>query len=212
MALASTDPNMAFVANTCNMEIDDQGEITDPLFKTCLYQADVTTADALLELEYEHIGTTYIQGILFSAEIIRAVGGFDEDLKGDDLIIRTKVFRHMITHPELTFSLIHSPGFQYRKHGNNIHTNRWRQVALVLEWRTRFFPTRPMPELWQAWVRSAIKHSLANHDLKAITSAAATSPEIQKICKANKKLEKYKKRHAQRKIPGFLRRLFKRSN
>lgn len=203
MDMLIADQQLTFIANTCNMEIDGAGNVTEPLFKSDLYESDISTADELLEHEFEKIGTFYMQGAVFSASTINEVGGYDEDLKGDDLIIRTKIFRHMQEHPEMGFRLLHTPAVQYRKHGQNIHRNHWRQVALVLEWRDRYFPDRAMPELWNQWVRHSINTSIAENNLGAVEAATASSPEIMKVYKAHCSSWRYRRRALKRRIRAF---------
>lgn len=181
MELLIADPKLVFVANTCNMEVDGAGRVTDPLYKSGLYELEIATAEALLELEFEHIGLLYMQGVVISAHVVRAIKGYDEDLKGDDLIIRTKIFRHMQAHPELGFCLLHRPGVQYRKHSENIHRNSWRQVKLALEWRDRFFPDRSMPHLWRVWVVRALKTSIAEGDMDTVTTMTSEHSEISEV-------------------------------
>jgi alpha-1,3-rhamnosyltransferase len=207
MDLLNADPKLAFVANTCNMEVDGAGGVTDPLFKSGLYHSDIATAEALLEHEFEHIGTIYVQGGVIAADIIRTIRGYDEDLKGDDLIIRTKIFRHMLEHPELGFRLLHTQGFQYRKHGENIHRNSWRQVKLVLEWRDRYFLDRPMPLLWRLWVVHALSKSIAQGDMDEVASMTSAHPEIAEVYSEYRGTWKYRRRA----VKTSIRRLFART-
>ena len=123
MPILLADKHMTFVANTSNIEIGSDGAVINEMFVHPVHGKNCNTASQLLEHEYEHIGSFYVQGIVFRTDIIEAVGGFDPNMIGDDLILRTRIFRHMVRHPDLTFALLPSPGFLYRKHDQNLHRN-----------------------------------------------------------------------------------------
>ncbi len=183
MSLLSNDLDLSFVANTCNKEINEYDDVIEPNFKSPLFNSSISSADDLLKVEYENIGTFYMQGAVFSASLIKEIKGYDEDMLGDDLIIRTKIYEYMRKFPNLRFKLIHSPGVCYRKHSQNIHRDSWRQVKLVIEWRDRYFPGREMPKLWEAWVLSAIKKSLAQGEIVRfdLDDVLASSTEIKQV-------------------------------
>ncbi len=122
--------------------------------------------DDLIELEYRHLHSFYLQGSVFRREIIDAVGGFDENMTGDDIILRNKIFHYMRDHREWQFAVIGTPTVRYRHHENNIHHNIPRQIKTVTEFLEKFHPERdnpngvlemtefviashPLPEVWK---------------------------------------------------------------
>lgn len=184
MEILCTDPNLVFVANTCNVEIDGAGEVINSQFRSELFEKEVSSAAEMLELEYKNIGTTYVQGAVFRLDLIREFGGYDEDMTGDDLIFRTKLFRCMIGHPEQRFVLMHRPGMAYRKHRTNISLNVWRQIKTVIEWKNRYFPDRPLPESAVLWIEYFLSVSIMNARFDDIRNGIKFDSAVADVCRA----------------------------
>lgn len=129
------NPNLVLVADKYNNLVDHEG---------CLLKISISpfdwnkephnTASNLLEIEYKHLTSFFIQGAIFRKEIIDEIGGFESDMLGDDIILRTKLFNHLIKNPEKSFELVDESNLNYRIHNTNIHKNSLRQVMLVKEW------------------------------------------------------------------------------
>ncbi|WP_299893231.1 glycosyltransferase [uncultured Ruegeria sp.] len=192
METLAVDPNLAFVVNSCHSVVNDDGQVIQPLCKFNLYGLDVTTPDELLEIEFQKIGAFFMQGGVFRSDVINEIGGYDEDLQGDDLIIRTKIFRYMQRHSELSFKIVHEPQFKYRTHNNNIHADRWRQVDLILEWRNRYFPDRRMPSVWCGLVRDSLRIAFEENDFATIKRAKSLNPEVMEILVESGRLWNYR--------------------
>lgn len=151
--LMEQNDKLVFVASRRNYVIDDADNILEE--NTFKYLNDrVKTAEDLLNVEYENLGSFYIQNAVFKKEVVDAVEGYDEDLLGDDIVIRTKIFLCLQKHPELTFKITDDFGCCYRMHGNNIHKNVYRQVKLVAQVLERYFPDRKAPLLLKGWIKS----------------------------------------------------------
>lgn len=146
-------PEVKLVTNTSHVVVDGEGRTIDPYCSGPLHESDIGTAMELVDAEFASIGSFYLQGTVFSKDLIDQVGGFDEDMTGDDLILRTKVLLHMQKNPAISFVLLPYPGFRYRLHEDNLHRNTLRQVQTVLEWHWRFFPDREMSPLCLNWIR-----------------------------------------------------------
>ncbi|MGP9790245.1 glycosyltransferase family 2 protein [Roseinatronobacter sp. NSM] len=181
MEIVKNRPDTVFVANTCNTEINDAGATTKVMFKSPLYEVDVPNVEFLLETEYEKIGTFYLQAVIIKADAIRAFGGMDEDISGDDLILRTKLFKYMIAHGTRNFALIHELALAYRKHDANLHKNVWNQIKTVADWHARYFPDRPFPGTGRSWVKMFVNRSLKAGDKHAIQKARDYSPVLADI-------------------------------
>lgn len=194
IALLEQDEKMMLVANTSNVQIDEAGRTISTCFKTPLHGMNYSTASQMLSHEFEHIGTFFVQGAVFRRKILSLVGGYDIDLTGDDLIIRTKIWLHMIEDPELTFALLPEPGFAYRKHPQNLHRNRFRQVRTVIDWRNRYFPKQPLPEIARRWAESYFSQCLAKHDYLALQEALNYDPEMQAIYSAYRETWRFYRR------------------
>ncbi len=190
------DPKLAFAANTCNVEIDANGRVTNANFRSELYGKLLSTAEELLEYEFRYIGTFFVQGAVFRSDVVRDFGAYDEDMTGDDLIFRTKLFRTMANRPELRFALVHNPAMAYRKHGNNIHRNTWRQVKTVVEWKNRYFPDRPLPELGVRWAEHLFAYSVKLNRPEDTRLAIEFDPQLAEIYQAYRSNWSFRKRRA----------------
>lgn len=202
--LLSKDKNTVLVATTAHKEVDGAGKMISERVETPLYGKSFTTAAELLEHEYTEIGTFYVQGALFRNSLIRAVGGFDEDMTGDDLILRTKIWRHMLKRLELSFVLLDNPGFIYRKHDQNVHRDSFRQLRTVIEWRDRYFSERPLPKLFDGWAIHFFNQCIADHKRAELRDARRYSPEIDKRFKIYSGNWKFRRRAAKNFIKSKL--------
>lgn len=175
------DPGIAFVAETTYDQIDDSGAIVARGLPLPVHQSAPAAAHDLLEIEFARMHTFFIQGAVFRRSVVQAVGGFDDDLIGDDIILRTKVFRHLERTPGLTFRLIPQAGLRYRTHGSNLHYNTERQIRTLLQWRDRYFPGRPLSEEGIRWIERWMTLALEVNDRDGITELARTVPEVRRV-------------------------------
>jgi alpha-1,3-rhamnosyltransferase len=148
------DETIMLVTNTMTTIIDNNGVVTDPASHGPLHGRDIVTIDEFIEAEFESIGSFYLQGTVFRRQVISDVGGFDADMTGDDLVLRTKVLLHMARYPDLSFALIEAPGVLYRLHDKNLHKNKKRQIITILEWHQRFFHSRHLSPRSMQWISS----------------------------------------------------------
>ena len=161
------NPNYAFVASTKIKEVDSKNEIVKrknevpPLIVDGL---DNPSINDLLELEYGSLGVFYIQGCLFRKKIVDEVNGFDEDLAGDDIILRTKIFRYLINHKEYSYYINHNACCYYRRHDNNVSKNVFRQMKIVSEYLERYWPDRSNPSVFYEWLFNSFE-CMDNHQI-----------------------------------------------
>lgn len=162
------DNNLAFVASKLNNSVNSDGKI----IKRNMFSIDwrkekePKSAHDFLEIEYKCIHSFFIQGALFKKEIIDAIGGFDEDLIGDDINLRTKLFRYMVVNQELTFKFLNKSFLNYRRHEGNVSKDAYRQVCIVKEWRDRYFPEREVPDLTFSWLCDAFNQNIVSRNIK----------------------------------------------
>jgi len=176
--LLQADDQIIFAADTGYQEIDANGTVinADGQMPVANYQIH-DTAD-LLEAEYQEIGTFYIQGQVFRHDAVRTVGGFDDTMTGDDIILRTKLFRYLVDHPELHFHLGDATMFAYRKHGGNLHKRSLRQFKTVIEWKEAFFPDRPYPRMFYLWLENYFRDCVRQDRYAELQTALAFSPVV----------------------------------
>lgn len=139
--------NLAFAASTCHVEIGENDEVINPEYRSALYGRQGITAAEAEELEFETLATFWMQGTVLRHNVLDQIGHYDSDIEGDDLIVRTKLWRYLQRCEDRTFALLDRPGFAYRKHTSNVHRNIQRQAQTVIDWKKRFFPDRPVPAL-----------------------------------------------------------------
>ncbi len=152
LKLMSKNKKMAFITNSVINHVDDK----DNFIKLHpLHLASMTTVQAidLFSLEYNHFYSFYIQGTVFRSDIVDAVHAFDEDMTGDDIILRTKIFLYMIEHDDLIFRIFKDPASNYRLHDNNVHANCLRQLKTVTEYLERYHAERADPPILFKWLK-----------------------------------------------------------
>lgn len=173
-----SDDQMVFAADTGYQEIDANGTVINADGQMPVADYQIHDAAGLLEAEYQEIGTFYIQGQVFRHDAVRAFGGFDNTMTGDDIILRTKLFCYMIDHPELQFHLGDATMFAYRKHSGNLHKRSLRQFKTVIEWKKAFFPDRPYPKMFYLWLENYFRDCVRHDQHAELKTALAYSPVV----------------------------------
>jgi len=176
--LLQADDTIIFAADTGYQEIDATGTVINANGQMPVSQYQIHDAAGLLDAEYQEIGAFYIQGQVFRHDAVRAVGGFDETMTGDDIILRTKLFRYLIDHPDLGFYLGDATMFAYRKHGGNLHKRSLRQFKTVIEWKEAFFPDRPYPKMFYLWLENYFRDCVRRDQHAELQTALAHSPVL----------------------------------
>jgi alpha-1,3-rhamnosyltransferase len=194
MELMAADSSLVMVGNSMHAEVDHADKITKPRIPNPVFGNEDASAAELREVEFVNIGTYFLQGTAFRADMLAAIGGFEEDVAGDDLVLRTKVWNYLIDSPKRRFFFLQQPGFAYRKHTENLHRNIHRQLRTVLDWRDRYFPGRPMPDLPRGWALNYFNQCLDNRDQEALDALLAVSPEIAQIFANHRSTWNYRRR------------------
>ena len=163
--IMNANPKLAFVAAKKAVAIDKNGLINDNLPKLPIEALENPSIDELLEFDYSHFGAFYIQGAIFRKEIIDKIQCFDEDMTGDDIVLRTKLFREMLYSRIWDYHLINYNNVFYRLHDNNIHKNSIRQIKIVTEYLDKYWPSREDPEILIDWVCDIIRNKPLNESL-----------------------------------------------
>ena len=202
MAIMSENPALVMVGNSTNAEIDSRGQITKADCPNAVFGKETADAEEMREIEFDRIGTFFLQGTAFRADFLTAIGAFEEGLTGDDLILRTKVWNHLIAHPELRFVFLRRSGFAYRKHESNLYRSDFRQIRTVIDWQNRYFPDRPLHDSAVRWIRRFFNTCLANGDNTALHAALAYDPRMLEVFEVYHKTWKYRRRR----IKHFVRR------
>jgi len=159
MAFMNGHKKVAFGANSKIMGIDAYENIKDDVPALKLHDMKNPTISDLLELEYEEFGSFYIQGTVFRSDIVRAFSGFDEEMTGDDIVLRTKFFLYMRDNPGYTFKVFDNPACYHRKHDSNVHKNSYRQIKIVALYLAKYWPERENPKTLKMWMEYAISAS-----------------------------------------------------
>ena len=205
MSLLQSDRQMAFVADVGYREIDERGSVVLEAGVMPIAAYEVQQAADLLEAEYQTIGSLYIQGQVFRRAIIDAIGGFDETMTGDDIVLRTKLFRYLVEHPDLGFQIGQQIVFAYRKHGQNLHKKFLRQFQTVVEWKGRFFPDRPYPGIFFDWLDNFFWAWVAGNASEAeLSGTLALDPVIAEHYGAFRSKSKVRRKLFQRRISAVL--------
>lgn len=146
--IMNNNKDMCFVASTSPEIIDENNMIVKskphlPIDKETME----ITIDYLLHLEYKSLGAFYIQGCLFRSSILKLVNCFDEDILGDDIVLRTKIYRLIKDNNQYTYKVIKKSSFQYRRHSSNLHKNIKRQTLLLAQYYNKFWNEYPVSDI-----------------------------------------------------------------
>lgn len=141
--IMNNDENLAFVVSKNVYILDENGNVNLKDAGVDMFTPNITI-DELCEIEYSK-GTFAVQGNIFRHNIIDEVGRFDEDIRGDDIIIRTKVLKYLQKHREFSFRFIDNPSFIYRQHGNNYSKQTIKMLEIFLDVYNRYWNDRPFP-------------------------------------------------------------------
>ncbi|MDO4694447.1 MAG: glycosyltransferase [Eikenella sp.] len=196
----NADSRLAFIAPAKAVAISQEGWILDTLPPLPIESMKHPNINTLLECEYTQFGSFYIQGCLFRKSVIEAVGGFDEDMTGDDIVLRTKLFRYIQAHPEWQYGFLPLNSVFYRLHDNNIHKNGIRQIRIVTEYLSRYWPDRPNPPMLTNWALGTLNEGNPvewRTALQHMNSRAADLLNDQQIRRKMKKLAYRQTRWAQ---------------
>jgi Glycosyltransferases, probably involved in cell wall biogenesis len=206
--LMAKNPSLAFIAAKTAVAINDTGLVINKLPPLPIEELEHISIDELLEFEYTQFGSFYIQGCIFRKSIIDAISGFDEDMTGDDIILRTKLFRHLKQNFGWEYSFIHDNTVFYRLHDNNVHKNGTRQIRIVSEYLDKYWPNKPNPQTlidWAKWViqdkkfEEAISLFSMNKRAATLLSDPTIQQTLQHILYRESKLNKIIKKYIYRK-------------
>lgn len=124
------------------IKINDKSEIFNRYdsFSYNSYKKQITksTIDEILELETLG-GSFWLCNAIYRKDIIDKVNGFDEDLIGDDIVLRTKLLQYMIKNKFGKIDFLDDFVLQYRSHETNISQNSERQCQILYEVLERYF-------------------------------------------------------------------------
>lgn len=152
----TADDKLAFICHSKIIAVDENNSKINNFQEMKLDKYNNPTPDDLLSLDFNDIHSYYIQGSIYRTNIVKEVGGFDEDMICDDIILRTKISRYLLKHPELKFKVLHTPAVYYRRHSSNISNNMPRQIKGVIEYFNRYWPDSEPPELLYDWINYTI--------------------------------------------------------
>lgn len=133
--------NIKLVISKSHILIDEKSNvISNENFAKETFQIDIKTQTPkqLLDLEKDG-GAFWLPSSIMSKDFIDEVGGFDEDMTGDDIVLRIKMLHTIIQNPIYKMIFVDHDVFQYRIHKNNIHKNYDRQIQILYEVLTKYF-------------------------------------------------------------------------
>ena len=159
IGIMEQDDNIQFVASSYTQEIDDKSNYRSENIreKNRLRDIDNPSIDYLINMDFQYFHSYFVQGTLLRKSLIDAVGGYDEDIQGDDIIIRSKIAFYIKQHPQMTFKIINEPTFLYRVLGNSIACNSIRQYETIRDFVNRFHPNEETPQRYKNFCYRLIK-------------------------------------------------------
>lgn len=175
----------------CNDECSE--EIVSPLKLDSL---DNHNIDDLLELEYSEFGAFYIQGAVWRRNVIESAGKFDEDILGDDIVLRTKVFRYLKSIKNNNYIIQKKTVTKYRRHDNNLSKNYVRQIQIVSEYLDRYWPDRESPKMFIDWILYTIAPKSFKESLKVLGTTSRALELLDNSTVFEKIKKKYKRENS----------------
>lgn len=139
LRLMEKDENIAFVIDSRLKSIDSDSNITGDVilttdgFNTLNYRE-------LIDREYHQKWTFYTQGSLFRMDVLKDIGGYDEDMISDDDVLRLKHFNYLKENPEKYCWILSNPTCYYRMHSSNVSRNLFNNCLMISEVYDKFFP------------------------------------------------------------------------
>lgn len=155
--IMESDNNVQFVINSQIQSIDENNNYTDAVAKMPLDDIEQPNYNDILRLDYEKVHSYFIQGCLYRKELVDIIGGFDDDMIADDIILRTKTALYLKDHPDKKFITLHQKDCLYRRHSSNISCNMVRQAKSVLQYLDRYHQDKKSPKMLKNTYRMILK-------------------------------------------------------
>ena len=145
--ILESDDSLQFVCADRVPFIDKEGRLTgkyhnSPFFGKTV--AEVSLAD-LLGMEYSDGHTFYLQNAMFRKTAIDASGGSDEELFGDDITLRIRLFQSLLKSGLVSFAIVNHEAFHYRSHSSNLTKNTLRQLNIMVQVCEKYFAGKRSP-------------------------------------------------------------------
>lgn len=174
----AAEKETVLVINATYAEIDAMGRVLCRRRELPIMSQRGVSALGALNIEYESIGSYFLQGTAVRRHVMHAVGGFDEEMSGDDLILRTRIWKYLIGAKDEKFQILPISGFAYRKRAHGLHQDRLRQVLTVLEWKSLFFPGRPLPKVARMWIWRLMTELIEENDGQRLQETLSMHPVL----------------------------------
>ncbi|KGA26529.1 glycosyltransferase family 2 protein [Pectobacterium odoriferum] len=197
--------NIGFITSSKTVSINDSGYINKKFNELPIHNKKNLRTNELLELEFYEFGAFYIQGTIFRKSIVDAVNAFDEDMTGDDIVLRTKILKYMIDNPIYSFEVMNDNSCYYRLHDNNIHKNTRRQIKIVTEYLEKYWGDRENPDVLIYWVNAYI----SNHKFSEYISLFALNKRASSLLLELKVQEKIKKSIRKERLENLFKYIYK---
>ncbi|MDR2436459.1 MAG: glycosyltransferase [Endomicrobium sp.] len=184
--LMKDNKKIAFISNASISVINTYGKYIERL--AIFNVKKIKTISDLLELEYQ-TGSFFIQGCVIRTELVNKIGGFDEDMTGDDIVFRTKLFLYISQNEDLTFLIFKEPACYYRMHDSNIHKNIKRLIRIISDYLEKYWPNRDLPVNYVRWAKDMIslypyEEYIIELNYNSVSKRLLLMPKIKKMIKS----------------------------
>lgn len=147
--LMEKDEKIEYIFNTQIQYMDQNDKPYNTLKHVPIDLIEELTNDDILKLECNYLHSYFIQGALYKKSLIDSIGGFDNDIIADDIVLRTKIALWM-NNPENSdkkFVALKNKSCFYRRHKNNTSDCVPRHIRLVMEYFNRYHCGKKIPKL-----------------------------------------------------------------
>lgn len=155
----ASNPSVQFVVSSKHTVINSVNKITQEL----ILFSNTIEIEHLLRMEKSG-GSFWLSSAIYRKKILEYVGGFDENLIADDIILRIKLLKSLSQNKNFNFKIIQFPIFKYRIHENNVSKNIYRQFSILYEVNKHYFNNSYNPTL-NDWLLSSIIYLIKKGNL-----------------------------------------------
>lgn len=164
--------NCALLTSTARSEINEEGKLI--LYEQNAGRFGEKTSGVFQVLDVEdlkkrliqeqHGGSFGVSDSMYRRSFLMRVGGFDNDMLGDDIVLRVKILNYLINNTNFNMAVVPYPVIQYRKHSTNIHRDSERQCEVLYEVLQKYFKTPDLKTL-NSWLRITIMRAYRRGDI-----------------------------------------------
>lgn len=170
--LIASNNNYTLLTSTARSEINEEGKLILYEQNAGRFGEQTGGVNQVLDVEdlkkrliqEQHGGSFGVSDSMYRRSLLMGVGGFDNDMLGDDIVLRVKILNYLINNNDFKMAVVPYPVIQYRKHSTNIHRDSERQCEVLYGVLKRYFKNPDLKTL-NSWLRITIMRAYRRGDI-----------------------------------------------